>query len=70
MFTSVLRNADLTVVDEFVQAYDSSETPEEKERIAILLAQVTDPIAINHVLKLSLSVRLSLSVTHCILVFF
>jgi hypothetical protein len=60
VFTSLLRKGNLEFVKEFISMYEKSETPEEKERIAILLAEVIDDDLINFVLEYSMSVNIIL----------
>ena len=60
VFTSLLRKGNLEIVKEFISMYEKSETPEEKERIAILLAEVIDDDLINFVLEFSMSVNIIL----------
>lgn len=58
VYTSVLRNADSQVVDEFFQMYKESSTPEEKERLAVLLGEVCSSELIDKVLSFAISVSL------------
>jgi hypothetical protein len=60
VFTSLLRKGNLETVRKFISMYEKSETPEEKERIAILLSEVIDDELINFVLDFSMSVNNSL----------
>jgi hypothetical protein len=57
VFTSLLRYADKELVERFISMYEKSETPEEKERLAILLSEVVDDDLIDYVLNFSLSVN-------------
>lgn len=52
----MLRNADSSIVEEFFKMYQESNTPEEKEKIAILLGEVCAPELIDKVLDFSISV--------------
>ncbi len=57
VYTSLLRKGNLETVKEFISIYEKCETPEEKERIAILLAEVIDDELIKYVLEFSMSVK-------------
>jgi hypothetical protein len=56
VYTSLLRNGNMDTVNQFINLYEKSHMPEEKERIAILLAEVVSEELINFVLEFSLSV--------------
>ena len=52
----MLQNGDFSVVNEFIDMYKRCSTPEEKERIAIQLGEVSTPETIEHVLNFAISV--------------
>ena len=56
IYTAVLRNADENIIAEFVQMYKQCYTPEEKERIILLLAEVNQEDLIAIILKFSITV--------------
>lgn len=56
IYTSVIQNGDNQTVEDFIDMYKSCSTPEEKERIALLLGEVKSPILIEKVLNFAISV--------------
>ena len=56
IYTAVLRNANENIIAEFVQMYKECYTPEEKERIILLLAEVNREDLIEIILKFSITV--------------
>ncbi|CAF0941231.1 unnamed protein product [Brachionus calyciflorus] len=63
VYTCVLRNGDSSVIDEFIELYQKSPTPEEKEKTAILLGEVCSSELIDKVLNLSISSIVTLEET-------
>lgn len=59
----MLRDCDESIVDLFVSHYEKSDSPEEKNRIALILAEVCRPELIKKVLAFSLSNTLTLEET-------
>jgi hypothetical protein len=58
IYTSILNKADRSTIDYFIDLYEKCETPEEKEKIALLLGEVTTKENIEKVLTFSISVNL------------
>ena len=58
IYTAILNKADHSTIDYFIGLYEKCETPEEKEKIALLLGEVTTKENIEKVLTFSISVNL------------
>lgn len=61
IYTSVIQNGNKQTVEEFIEMYKSCSTPEEKERIALLLGEVRNPQLIEQVLNFAISVIILLN---------
>ena len=57
VYASILRSATAETLEEFAQMYIECKTPEEKEKIALLLAEVTREDLIQKVLEFAFSVH-------------
>ena len=55
IYTSILRHGNEKTIEEFKDMYEKCYTPEEKERIIVLLSEVTKVNLIESVLKFSIS---------------
>ena len=56
VYTSILRNGSQSTVEEFKDMYKKCYTPEEKERLIVLLSEVNKDDLIETVLEFSISV--------------
>lgn len=58
VFTAILRSVDVdqSVVNDFIEMYKQCFTPEEKERIVLILAEVKKDELIENILQFSITV--------------
>ena len=60
VYAAILRHSNNELLEEFVLMYIECKTPEEKEKIALLLSEVTQEDLIKKVLEFAFSVSLIL----------